>query len=361
MSCNNCYNGCTETTSDQCVKYTGIDIPALGISHGDTLLSIENSITSFISKIIIGEGVYPIIDNSIICNLVKPYLPDIGNINLNQYISAIINSTCALQEQINNINASLTILEGDYTVTCLEGVSANSGTHSIVQAIIIKLCQTDIDLGALALNISTNYVAIADINTYIAAYLATFPTSSNLYKNIMIPYVAVPYFGSLSYFDITGKGVGQWDKIYLCNGQNTAVPDLRGLTLVGSTAMGTSPFNSLVDPGIPGNPTYNLGSINGSNTITLNSNQIPAHTHTPTVTVTDPGHTHGYAFGNDYPGGSNTIVLGPSNRGTRQTDSSGVNGTGITVNVAVGSNTTTNSYHANVQPGYGCYYIIYIP
>ena len=356
MSCNNCYNGCTETTSDQCVKYTGIDIPALGISHGDTLLSIENSITSFISKIIIGEGIYPIIDNSIICNLVKSFLPDIGNINLNQYISAIINSTCALQEQINNINASLTIIEGDYTVTCLEGVSANSGTHSIVQAIIIKLCQIDIDLQALALNISTNYVAIADINTYIASYLASLP-STDLYNNRMIPYVAVPYFGSLSYFDITGKGVGQWDKIYLCNGQNTAVPDLRGLTLVGSTAMGTSPFNSLVDPGISGNPTYNLGSINGSNIITLTPNQIPAHTHP--ATSTDSGHIHSTFADMKYNSTGTGLKTGTDVNVAAGSTTTSSNTANITT--VIGNNTPAGNPHANVQPSYGCYYIIYIP
>ena len=37
MSCSNCFNGCTEIISDQCVRYTGFNIPALGISNGDTL------------------------------------------------------------------------------------------------------------------------------------------------------------------------------------------------------------------------------------------------------------------------------------------------------------------------------------
>lgn len=50
MSCNNCYNGCVQTTSDKCVKYTGIDVPQLGIIKGDSLnvvlLKITNDITS---------------------------------------------------------------------------------------------------------------------------------------------------------------------------------------------------------------------------------------------------------------------------------------------------------------------------
>lgn len=31
MSCTNCFNGCTEITSDKCVRYTGTNIPELGI------------------------------------------------------------------------------------------------------------------------------------------------------------------------------------------------------------------------------------------------------------------------------------------------------------------------------------------
>jgi len=48
MSCTNCFNGCAETTSDQCVKYTGIDIPELGIVKGDPLAAVLQSINDAI-------------------------------------------------------------------------------------------------------------------------------------------------------------------------------------------------------------------------------------------------------------------------------------------------------------------------
>lgn len=48
MSCNNCYNGCVETTSDQCVKYTGLSIPELGITKGDSLSLVLLQITNAI-------------------------------------------------------------------------------------------------------------------------------------------------------------------------------------------------------------------------------------------------------------------------------------------------------------------------
>ena len=48
MGCSNCFNGCAETTSDQCVKYTGVDIPELGITKGDPLSLVLLQITNAI-------------------------------------------------------------------------------------------------------------------------------------------------------------------------------------------------------------------------------------------------------------------------------------------------------------------------
>ena len=55
MACNNCFNGCAEIVSDKCVRYTGADIPTLGISKGDTLASVEAALATFIQNIITGN------------------------------------------------------------------------------------------------------------------------------------------------------------------------------------------------------------------------------------------------------------------------------------------------------------------
>lgn len=47
-NCSNCYNGCTEIVSDKCVKYTGVDIPELGIVKGDPLSAVLLQITNAI-------------------------------------------------------------------------------------------------------------------------------------------------------------------------------------------------------------------------------------------------------------------------------------------------------------------------
>lgn len=45
--CSNCYNGCAEITSDQCIRYTGIDVPVLGIKTGDSLSYVEQALITF--------------------------------------------------------------------------------------------------------------------------------------------------------------------------------------------------------------------------------------------------------------------------------------------------------------------------
>ncbi|BCU97892.1 MAG: hypothetical protein CM15mV19_1420 [uncultured marine virus] len=47
QNCSNCYNGCTEITSDKCVKYTGVDVPILGIKNGDSLSYVEQALITF--------------------------------------------------------------------------------------------------------------------------------------------------------------------------------------------------------------------------------------------------------------------------------------------------------------------------
>jgi hypothetical protein len=37
----------------------------------------------------------------------------------------------------------------------------------------------------------------------------------------MVPYSVLEYYGPLNNFDVTGKGLGDWDKVYLCNGLNS--------------------------------------------------------------------------------------------------------------------------------------------
>ena len=366
-SCTNCFNGCTETVSDQCIKYTGIDIPTLGILHGDTLLSVENAITSFLTTILTGESITPTIDQNIICGLVSSNLPtctQCDGISLNDIITAIIKSTCSLQSQITVINQTLTTLNSPYTVGCLTGITNTSNTHEVLQTVITKLCLVSSDLESLISNIENNYSSNgAELNAQIANYLSSIP-GANLVYSKMVPYSIVAFYPTSAFlagkFDSTGAGIGDWQKIYLCNGQNNT-PDLRGRTLVGATSMGSNPFNPAVDPGVTGNPAYAQGTTQGANTVTLGLAQIPNHTHAATVVVTDPGHTHALSNiqNNTNSFGTNGFFdqsLGGAASGLLTASSS----TGITVSV---SNATQggSEAHSNIQPSIGVNYIMYIP
>jgi microcystin-dependent protein len=371
MSCTNCFNGCTETVSDQCIKYTGNDIPALGILHGDTLLSVENTITSFLTTILAGTSITPTIDPSIICGLVSSNLPtctQCDGISLNDIITAIIKSTCSLQSQITVINQTLTTLNSTYTTECLTGITNTSNTHEVLQTVITKLCSVSSDLESLISNIENNYSSNgAELNAQIANYLSSIP-GANLVYSKMVPYSIVPFYPTPAFlagkFSSTGAGIGDWQKIYLCNGQNNT-PDLRGRTLVGANSMGSNPYTgSATNPLVTGNPNYGLGTTEGANTVTLGISQIPNHTHTTTVTITDPGHTHTYAISQNGGGGAAGYQGDASALASLTTGSSvtGLKGTGVGQNVFVTNAAEGGgNYHANIQPSIGVNYIMYIP
>jgi len=373
MACSNCFNGCAEIVSDQCVKYTGANVPELGISNGDTLAAVENALATHLVSVMSGTGVTFDFDPSIFCTVVQNHLPTCcSDITLVQIITALIQASCDLEAQAVIVANDLYNLEAPYTVDCLSGVVSTSGTHDILQAVINSLCAIDDSIVALALDVSTNYVKIADINDYIQAYIDG--SSSTLVKNKMVPYTAVEYYGSLSYFDISGAGIGDWVNIYLCNGQN-GTPDKRGRVGIGATSMGATAFNPAVDPGIPGNPTYNLGTTQGANTVVLDATQIPSHVHTATSTAVSTDHSHfmvntsaagtlttvtPLADSYDTGSGDDDYSLKGATSGVANLGKTSNNKSDVTVSTTVAP-TGGGLAHSNIQPVLSCYYIIYIP
>ena len=368
MSCSNCFNGCSEITSDQCVRYTGIDVPVLGIKTGDSLSYVEQALIEFLTSTLDGTGIKPNIDPTIICKIVKDYLPTCGDLTVVDFITALIKAACALQVEIDAIVAELAVIEAPYTIGCLTGVTSTSGTHTILQAVITKLCTVETNLAALTLNVATNYVALADLDTLIAAYLASLNPGGNVYlKDRMIPYTAVEYYppaGDLSlHFDGTGRGVGDYDRLFICNGLN-GTPDKRGRVAVGAIKGITGPaLDAAVDPTAPVvgifNPNYDLNDKVGSNSIFLSTSQMPKHNHNVNLvsTITPASHNHGVTAtsGDGYPDGS-------GDRGGDYPVGS------QTLNVALAVTTTgtisdagSSAGHANNQPVLACYYIMYIP
>lgn len=360
--CSNCYNGCSETTSDKCVKYTGIDVPVLGIQKGDSLSYIQQALITFLTSTINGSGIKITIDDGLYCETVSQYLQDCQEVTALDLLKALVQASCSLQTQVDIIDTTLSTLNTPYTVGCLAGITNTSDSHQILQAVIIKLCQVDGALGALALDVSSNYVKIANINTYIATYISS-QTVTTRNSNKMIPYVALEYYGTLSGFSATGAGLAgtDWEDIYICNGLN-GTPDKRGRVAVGAIAgvpggalqLEVSP---IFDPIF--NPNYSLNVPYGLNSIALDNTQVPNHSHTAISTVSPSSHNHSI-------GGSNITNFGGN--GTvpavqlEQPEAAG-NTSSVTISVTTSISPTVGGgfAHGNVQPVLPAYYIMFIP
>ena len=376
MSCQNCYNGCTDIISDKCTKYTGNNVPELGIENGDSLFSVQQSIFSFLLSVIDGTSIKPEINQEFICEKISQYLGE-QELTLPNIINAILQTACDLQTQVTNVKNSVDTINTAYTLNCISGVTDNTNTHEVLQAVITKLCSVNTALTALSLNVSTNYVKVSELNNLIAAYLSGGSTSIKLY-NKMIPYTVVEFYGNITgKFDATGAGLGEWEKIYLCNGNN-GTPDKRGRVSVGTTTgMGGGTLDAAVDPSNSGNPNYSLGTKYGSCMVSLNITQIPSHSHTATNTVIDTGHFHylstvsgqtskpalspsTYLASVNNEGNDGNYVLGGTLEALPSVGKSATSTTNISVQTSL-SNIGGGLGHNNVQPSIGCYYIMYIP
>src|SRR5690606_32091198 len=212
MACSNCYSGCTEIVSDKCVKYTGVDVPILDIKNGDSLSYVEQALATFLVGTLDGSGIKLNIDEDLYCELVSQYLQECSEVTALDLFKALVQASCNLQEQVDAVVEDIATIEANYTIGCLEGVATGDGTHAIVQAIITKLCEIDTSLTALATDLDTNYVKLSELNDLIQDYLDSTEVAEKHF-NKMVPYTILPYYGSLSNFDTTGAGTGDWEKI----------------------------------------------------------------------------------------------------------------------------------------------------
>ena len=363
MSCESCYNGCVQTVSDECVRYTGINYAALGVETGDNLVSVEQAIMNALVPLLSGEG--DAIALNISCPIVDLYLP--AHIpNTQELFTATVSAICSLQTQIFTIDDILTILNANYTIGCLTGVTASSDTHAIVQAIINKLCLTVTDLAALTLDVDTNYVKLADLDALIAAYIASQGGGgSNQQYLKMATYVAYEYYGSLTNFDGTGAGLNSagFYKVNLCNGLN-GTPDRRGRVSVGAIQnVPGGPLDAAVNPANPGNPNYAVFNTAGANTVTLIASQMPSHSHgataTSTASITPNPHSHTISYLNKGAGDGSNVIGSQVSSNVKTTSSVDLS---VAVNTSVtNANTGGGAAHANIQPVIASYYIMYIP
>lgn len=362
MACSNCFNGCSEITSDQCVRYTGIDVPMLGIKNGDSLSFVEQSLIEFLTSALDGTGIHMPINSTIICDIVKDFLPTCGELSLVDFTTALIKSVCSVKVQLDALAVDVAAIEAPYTTGCLTVASGDSVTHQVVQAIITKLCTVEADLNALAINLDTNYVKLADLCSLVIGCIENSdPGGASKLYNKMVPYTVVEYYGSITNFDSTGAGIGDWEKIYLCNG-NHSTPDKRGRVGVGAIKnVGGGPLSATVNPTASTfNLDYALYDINGTNSVTLTEGQMPSHNHlgSGVITTISPNpHNHSLVRTYDVTNTGVAAIEDGPNQGSVNTGDVTLTATSVLTIASAGGNVA----HSNVQPVLACYYIMYIP
>lgn len=134
----------------------------------------------------------------------------------------------------------------------------------------------------------------------------------------------------------TAYGVGDGTSTF-------TIPDLRGRVVAGLDNMGGTSLNMLTAATMSPDAAT-IGAKGGSETITLNVSQMPAHVHQNTLT--DYGHAHG--------GGqaSSQIGFGGTNNAIQQSWSGPPTNTyGTTSNIAITNGSAGGgNWHSNVQP-----------
>jgi len=167
-NCNNCFNGCTETISDQCIRYTGIDIPNLGIKTGDSLSFVEQVLLTSLLSTLDGRGISIDLSNINICNLVQNYLPaqpPSEGFTLNDILSALIQASCSTQTQLISNYNSINALINTQSTTFAD---ANGAMASLITNISATM---DADRNHTAALITTETLARVTANTAMASLI----------------------------------------------------------------------------------------------------------------------------------------------------------------------------------------------
>lgn len=339
MACKDCYTGCGQIYSDKCIKYTGPEIPLLGICTGDSLSAFEASVVEKLESLVDGTGIdlsSVTLDCAFISNILGSQDKDLVNV-----LQTLISASCTLRELVQDIQDEINTTYS-YDFKCVT-VGGTQSTADIIQGIINKLCA----LNTSVTTIQSDFVTKAGLCTAVQACLTSATAD---FSSRMVPYSILPYYGSLTNFDSSGKGLSAngFNKIYLCNGNN-GTPDLRGATLIGATAgVPGAAYPQITDPTITGiNPAK--GELLGETKHTLIVEEMPTHSHT----VNDPGHSHKFdgLKNAGHPGGSSQTNL--RDYSLLDTQSSQ---TGISIN-----STGNSQPHNNIQPSKAVHFIIFLP
>ncbi len=361
MSCRDCLNNCDIIVQDQCVVYTGPEIPLLGICPGDQLSKFEEAVAEELTGILTGTGINPA-NVTVSCDFLSDIL-GVASPSLSNLLQMLITASCTLKELVDTINTQISD-NPVFDTSCLTGLPTNPTRDDILQAVVTLVCSIKTTVDA----IPATYVKNSDLTTLVTQIVNTINGGGGTVvqnNTKMVPYTAMPYFGPLSNFDASGIGISAlgFDKIYMCNGAN-GTPDIRGRVVVGSirNVPGGVTLDAAVDPTVnANNPNWATNDKAGETFHTLTTGEMPSHNHG----YSDPGHTHAILgqIGGDNNDNNNTQRFAggdkaPSDTGFFFTNTAACQPATTGINIL---NQGSSQPHINIQPSIAAYYIIYIP
>ncbi len=376
MSCNNTVDNVNFFSSDN-ILWQGDDISCLGITTGMLLTSVEAAIANRVCELASEIDVSTVTPTSDILTLMASKDKTIANL-----IQALNDESKTLRDLLTaigvvvNTGTSPLVLDFKCIDTVLDPCNPTNFTlQNILQIIINAFC----DLKTSVTNTTTTILTtvtqtVLDTVTNMLTTcqsdrivpMGTGTSKTLKFRGFVPPFVPMPYFGPLGYFDGDGKGLdnGPMCDWYLCNGK-FGTPDLRGRVIpCAITGMGGGALSPDVDYTLSANtvtPTaqYAVGDTGGKIRHKLVSNEIPAHNHN----MRDPGHAHDFNFVSGRSGnGSEFCVRDPGSAGAPTATVAGAetesymvkrSTTGITLDSVGG-----DAYHENRMPYKAAAYIM---
>lgn len=286
-------------TTTNCVLWAGDPYPTLGICKGDPMTFVGTVILDKLVQIdtIISAPTAVNIDT---CPQMKIALGGKDK-TVSNLLQVLWDNQCVLQSKIDAVKAQIPTNTYAFNLRCIIPAGTNTDPNAILQGTINKVCDLETTVNNLSPSIDTL------INDKIVEFLSgalvglgnrgivksgTGSSTKFLFDSFVPPFVPVPYYGPLSNFDGSGKGIvgSPYEGWYLLCGLNN-LADARGRVLVGSIQGVPGPtLDPAVNPANPNNPdtSYSTGDKFGENYHALTISQLPAHGHT----INDPGHTH---------------------------------------------------------------------
>lgn len=344
------------SVSSDCVIWMGDPIPLLGVCKGDPITFLELQIIEKLKELLdrdssqlsdFDPSTCPALRDKLLGK--EPVLADL--------LQIIWTNQCTLSQAIAALSQKVDEQKPvpfPFQLGCISVPGSVTTTDTILQAVIKKVCDLQTQVGNLAPSVDNA------IQVKIVEYLEQVlkgqgnrgilkkqvgASTSFLFNSFVPPYCPIPYFGPVSNFDATGKGLaGTAYEGWLLLSGNNGVPDVRGRALVAAVKDIPGPaLDAEVDPTIAANAGTNYipGTKFGTSFVKLTANQLPSHSHA----VNDPGHNHSYQYPTPEKfSGSKFNSANYTNVEVRQTENAL---TGITIAPSGG-----DQYHDNRQPSF---------